>query len=158
MEGAASMGVAEHSNGNSESATAAAQSSCPLCGCAAARRMQLPHTGVWRCVSTDCGLQFASPQLDDRALNEAYRQLYYPAADGTEPVYGQSPSQVLRQLLDALRQKDGDLRGKRLLDFGAGKGDFCALAVEFGLTCVAIEPDSKARSAIGERGIPAYED
>jgi 2-polyprenyl-3-methyl-5-hydroxy-6-metoxy-1,4-benzoquinol methylase len=149
------MGVAERSKGNSGSATA--QSSCPLCGSAATRRMQLPHTGVWRCAGADCGLQFAFPQLDDRALNEAYRQLYYPATDGAAPFYAQSPYQVLRQLLDALQQRDGDLRGKRLLDFGAGKGDLCAVAVEFGLTCAAIEPDSNARSAIVRRGIPTYE-
>ncbi len=57
---------------------------CPLCNQRAFERLMLPHTRIWKCANPSCGLRFAFPQLDEESLREAYAQLYYPKAEGTQ--------------------------------------------------------------------------
>jgi SAM-dependent methyltransferase len=119
---------------------------CPLCRSEASRRFELAHTSVWRCRASDCGLQFALPQLDEAALARAYTKHYYPSnGNGTAPTYENTPEEILRQTFGEARARFGPLAGRRLLDFGCGVGRLCHLAREHGIHTTGIEPDASAR-------------
>lgn len=120
--------------------------SCPLCDGKADRRWKLPHTVIWRCRRNDCGLEFASPQLEHRELASIYSALYYPSMrdNGAVSCEGTSES-VLHQVLPQLEASLGPLRGLRLLDYGCGWGALSRIALALGLRPVGVEPDPVAR-------------
>lgn len=129
---------------------------CPLCGGEAVRKFTLPHTTAWECRTPNCGLQFAFPQLDEQELARAYSTHYYPSDNRSDP-YEETPPTVARQLLCQLEATIGDLRGLRMLDYGCGRGPVSAVAPEFGLITVGIEPDAVARTAAAEQlRMPVY--
>lgn len=120
---------------------------CPLCSGKAVRHLQLPHTTIWRCRASDCGLEFASPQLEDHQLRRIYTAAYYPSADNTRPVeYGPTDDSIVRQVLLQLEASFGSLKGLRLLDYGCGRGPLSRTALDLGLVPVGMEPDPIARS------------
>ena len=131
---------------------------CPLCGCETVRHLKLPHTLVRKCRADDCGLEFASPQLNEHCLAEAYRTLLYPATNDNCPaICLGTPDSVLRQVLPQLKARLGALKGLRLLDYGCGPGTLLQIASELGLPAVGIEPDPVARSISSAKvGIPVY--
>lgn len=121
---------------------------CPLCGCPAKRRMSLVHTEVWRCIVQDCGLCFAAPQPSQSELNRAYVELYYPGDENvSEVLFENTPHEVVRQVFRHLAARLGDLSGKRLLDYGCGRGHLLRVGIEHGMRPNGIEPDSNARAA-----------
>jgi len=122
--------------------------SCRLCGSEAVKQLKLPHTMIWRCRANNCGLEFASPQLEDHELAHFYRTLLYPATDDGHPgTYDEgTPDSVLRQVLPQLETHLGALKGLQVLDFGCGRGPLSRIAFELGLVPVGIEPDPVART------------
>ena len=132
--------------------------SCPLCNSEAGRKIKLPHTVIWGCRASDCGLEFASPQLKDDELMRVYSALYYPGTDDSRSVQREgTPDSVLRQVLPQLEASLGSLKGLRLLDYGCGRGTLSRIASDFGMTPMGIEPSSLARSAAAELvGMPVF--
>jgi 2-polyprenyl-3-methyl-5-hydroxy-6-metoxy-1,4-benzoquinol methylase len=118
---------------------------CPLCSQNARQRLRLRHTGVMSCPNPDCGLMFAFPQLDDQALEAAYRKHYYPHPQTGVPEYENTPEQFLRQVFDRANTQLAPLAGKSLLDFGCGVGRLCRVARNYGMRTVGIEVDANAR-------------
>lgn len=131
---------------------------CPLCRGKAVRHLQPPHTSIWRCRASNCGLEFASPQLGDNELRRTYTASYYPSIDNASPVeYEPTADSVVRQVLLQLEASLGSLKGSRLLDYGCGRGPLSRIALEFGLVPVGMEPDPVARSISKARvGMPVY--
>ena len=131
---------------------------CPLCRGKAVRHLPLPHTTIWRCRASHCGLEFASPQVSDDELRRIYTATYYPSIDNSRPVkYGATPDSVLRQVLLQLEASLGSLKGLRLLDYGCGRGPLSRIALELGLVPVGMEPDPVARSiSKASLGMPVY--
>ena len=105
---------------------------CPYCQSSSRRFFQLTHTTVYRCKKRTCGLQFASPQPDERALSEAYDQLYYPLVCNREPVWEPHPSSPSSSLLKVLSRKSVTPAGKRILDYGGGKGSLLRALTNLG--------------------------
>ena len=135
-------------------------STCRLCGGLARLAFRLSHTDVYRCLASECGLHFAEPQLADSDLQRAYMELYYPGlrADG-QPTFEPSPVPVLKQLVRGLIGQTGSLGGMRLLDFGCGTGELCAIAADLGARPTGIESaDGARRMASARLGIPIYPD
>ena len=125
---------------------------CPICGNVATPRYKLKHTGVFQCTRVGCKLQFASPQLDDRELGNAYASLYYPA-EGDRPVVLENSSDYeVRQFLSAIKMHTGSFRGKRVLDYGCGNGVLLRIVSEMGAEAVGIEQSATARGHIGHSG------
>ncbi len=125
---------------------------CPYCQSSTVKFFQLPHTSVYRCNNRNCRLQFASPQPDDRALSEAYDHLYYPAAGDQKPVWEPSPEYTIEQLLKALARRSISPAGKRILDFGCGKGPLLRIMAKLGAEPVGIEQSRAARDSIHREG------
>ncbi|MGH9575736.1 MAG: class I SAM-dependent methyltransferase [Candidatus Acidiferrales bacterium] len=122
------------------------------------RKFTLPHTVAWECQTQNCGLRFADPQLSDQELTHAYSTHYFPATtDNRSTNYPDTPLEVIQQLFSQLEDSVGNLRGLRMLDYGCGRGPVSGVALEFGITPAAIEPDPVARNAAAERlRIPVY--
>jgi SAM-dependent methyltransferase len=120
---------------------------CPLCRGNAARHMQLAHTTICKCGASNCGLEFASPQLGDSQLRRIYRASYYPSIEDSRfAKYEPTAESVIRQVLLQLEVSLGSLKGLRLLDYGCGRGPISRIALELGLAPVGMEPDPVARS------------
>src|SRR5689334_3974671 len=120
---------------------------CPLCGAEARPHMPLPHTGVFRCTARACDLQFASPQLNDHDLSQAYASLYY-RPDGSKPVLENTPEPDIRHLLDLLTRRLGSVAGKRVLDYGCGVGTLLKVANELGARATGVEQSATGREKI----------
>jgi len=126
---------------------------CPFCRSGASQRFQLAHTIVWKCAVSDCGLQFADPQLGETDLVRAYKERYYPSngnGNGNAHVYENTPPEILRQTFEEVEAELGPLKGKSLLDFGCGVGGLCRVAGEYGIQATGIEPDANAREEVGK--------
>lgn len=132
--------------------------SCPLCSSTAVLELALPHSVVWKCRASDCGLEFASPQLQDHDLARAYSALYYPGSANSHAFQREgTPDSVLRQVLSQLEGLLGTFHGLQLLDYGCGRGQLSQIALEFGLAPTGIEPALLARNIAAEQvTIPVY--
>jgi 2-polyprenyl-3-methyl-5-hydroxy-6-metoxy-1,4-benzoquinol methylase len=125
---------------------------CPYCQSSTVEFLHLQHTTVYRCDNRNCRLQFASPQPDDCALSEAYDHLYYPIPGNHKAVWEPSPEYTIEQLLKALARKSISPDGKRILDFGCGKGPLLRVLAKFGAEAVGIEQSATARESIHREG------
>ena len=143
---------------NTSTEAVGTMNSCPLCASAAATELHLPHSVVWKCRADDCGLEFASPQLQDNELERAYSTHYYPGTRNSHPFRREgTPDSVLRQILPQLERHLGTVHGLRLLDYGCGRGQLSQIASDFGLAPIGIEPDPLARNVAAERvRMPVY--
>ncbi len=126
---------------------------CPLCHAGSMKKYSLKHTVVFACSSKQCGLRFASPQLDDEHLCQAYEMNYYPASRQSRTLqYENTAREILEQVFARLAQKTGPLAGKAILDYGCGRGDLCAVASELKLIPTGIEFDDNARLEAAHNG------
>jgi 2-polyprenyl-3-methyl-5-hydroxy-6-metoxy-1,4-benzoquinol methylase len=108
---------------------------------------ELPHTMVWQCTSPPCKLRFAHPQLSESQLASTYTELYYPPDENLNHASLENTSDdILRQVLQQMQTRFGSLEGRRLLDYGCGRGTLLKVAGEFGALSVGIESDPVARS------------
>jgi 2-polyprenyl-3-methyl-5-hydroxy-6-metoxy-1,4-benzoquinol methylase len=113
---------------------------------------KLKHTTVYECREPRCRLQFASPQLNDQELGRAYASLYYPAEDGRPAVLENATEFEVRRFLSAIEKYTGSLRGKRVLDYGCGRGALLKVASELGGEVIGIEQSATAREYIADSG------
>jgi 2-polyprenyl-3-methyl-5-hydroxy-6-metoxy-1,4-benzoquinol methylase len=109
--------------------------------------MRLEHTSVFRCNARTCDLQFASPQLSDHELAQAYASLYY-RPDGLEAALDNTPEIDVRHLIGRLAAQFGSPAGKRVLDYGCGVGTLMKVARELGAQVTGVEPSATARDKI----------
>lgn len=128
---------------------------CIACGGVTAPLLDLPHGRVEACRTPDCGLRRLVPQPDDDSLRALYDGLYYRAAgDGAAgPAKENSDAAKLAQHLAQLESLAG-IRGRRILDFGCGIGNFAALAREAGAAdVIGVESNPAARLIAQNRGL-----
>ena len=120
---------------------------CPLCEHSSRAVLTLAHARVWQCTNDRCGLQFADPQLNEEELARAYTKLYYPANGSKEGIcFDNTPEETFYQLFQKLEARIGSLKGRRVLDYGCGRGVLLRVAAQFGLQVSGIESDPEARS------------
>lgn len=121
---------------------------CPLCCCSAEHCISLAHTDVWRCLAAGCGLRFAAPQPSQAELTRAYTELYYPGCEAvSEGLLENTPDVVVRQVFQHLETRVGGLKGKRLLDYGCGRGHLLRVGIEHLMHPNGIESAPNARAA-----------
>jgi SAM-dependent methyltransferase len=98
----------------------------------------------------DCGFRQCTDMTD---VTQHYEAL-------EDPAYEQGRAQRLRQaralLEGAIHAAGIDLRGRRLLDVGAGSGVLVEAAAALGLRAEGIEPSSWLASRARERGWPVH--
>lgn len=134
--------------------TALHHNSCLSCG--GALRYLFPGAAgdIWKCEQSECGLALVTDQPSDLELSTAYERLYYRAepTDRLDPVKENSNEGKFQQHFDALDQAIG-IRGKRILDFGCGIGNFLSVAIASGAgAAVGIESNETARQEARIRG------
>jgi SAM-dependent methyltransferase len=108
---------------------------CPLCRARARRRWAT--SGFCQCPS--CGLLFRKPRLEN--LDKVYASKWEHPADHTDFTGATDPEIAgvyCQQIIRSLERKD--LRGLRILDFGAGRGTVLRALREAGAEAVGIEP------------------
>ncbi len=113
------------------------QPSCPLCGGGAFVRWRTIK--VWRCRS--CGLLFRHPAPGNEELEGLY------AASWSAPMQaraqtGGTDERLARCYVARLLQSLGlpDLEGRRILEFGAGRGEMLTALQELGAVACGVEP------------------
>ena len=132
---------------------------CPLCGSLYASKYNLPHTDIVCCTSKMCGLTFAKTQPSDEKLHELYNALYY--IEGDEGArHAEKPNSDLfkfKQHFSVLDKKIG-LRGKRVLDYGCGIGNFLEVAQAHGVSeAMGVEVNERAREIALRKGLRVEE-
>ncbi len=93
---------------------------------------------VWKCPR--CGLIFRKPRPRDEELSGLYRECYSPRriATGSTGQAGTTLS-LARRYVRCL-SKLVELRGKKVLDFGAGLGTISLALMEYGADVIALDP------------------
>ena len=128
---------------------------CLSCGSVSRAENKWPGLPFFTCPA--CGVLFAYPQASDAQLEQAYRERYYPADGRANPVYENTPRELVDQLVSCLRDHGFlPLRDARVLDFGSGVGDFADAAARQGAEVVAVEADPVARALAARRGVRVY--
>ncbi len=131
-----------------------AGATCLTCGGPAAYAFTTLAQPVFRCRDRACGLAFDCPQPSDEELGAAYA-LEYAAADAA----GCTPVAEARTIADAIVSRMGPLRGRRVLDFGAGIGRLSAELARAGAEVVAVETATEGRARIqADVGVMAFPD
>lgn len=127
---------------------------CLTCGGPAAFAFMTLEQAVYRCSDRACGLTFDHPQPSDATLEASYALDY-----ATAQAAGCTPVADAEAIVDAIVGRIGPLRGRRVLDFGAGVGTVSGALRRVGADVVAIEtaPEGRARIA-AELGIAAFAD
>lgn len=104
-----------------------------------------------KCAS--CSLVFTNPRPDEASIGKYYDNPEYVSHTDTNQgllftLYGIVKKRALRQKRFLLGSLSTD---KRVLDYGAGSGDFSTELVEAGWDVTAYEPDDAARSKISQK-------
>jgi len=128
-------------------------SKCPICpagGCS---------TPYWKTPSFHqcrlCGLIFRDPLPDEARLSHLY-SISWASPDENIAETGATESINAQSLVKFLARTIGneDLSGKRILDFGAGRGAMALALREKGAEVVAIEPFGF--ESLAKLGVPTY--
>lgn len=127
---------------------------CLTCGGPATFAFLTLQQAVYRCEDRACGLAFDHPQPSDADLDAAYALDY-----ATEQAAGCTPVADAQAIVHAIEARMGSLRGRRILDFGAGIGTVTGGLHRAGADVVAIEtaPQGRAR-IVADVGIPSFPD
>jgi SAM-dependent methyltransferase len=130
-------------------------SACPLCGDSVARRVRAvrdrarSRPGGFHLVHCPaCDVRFVDPPLSDEELSA-----YYPDAFYGQPSFVSARMLALFMALRARVVARAKKRRGRLLDIGAGAGDFLASMKARGFDVVGIEPSSAGRERCRSRGL-----
>jgi 2-polyprenyl-3-methyl-5-hydroxy-6-metoxy-1,4-benzoquinol methylase len=112
---------------------------CPLCeGTQIACRYETLN--IWRC--RQCGLIFRNPQPHDDDLSRLYSNSYSgeSIATGTTQMEMAGTSISLARSYVRSLSRTLELKGKQILDFGAGLGTMSMALRELGAQVIAVEP------------------
>jgi glycosyltransferase involved in cell wall biosynthesis/2-polyprenyl-3-methyl-5-hydroxy-6-metoxy-1,4-benzoquinol methylase len=124
---------------------------CPLCS-STARRFR--RFGAFRkCVS--CGLLFRHPMPTAQDLETLYSQSWQVPAENSNETGGTTPEYAevyADRLIRSLGRRD--LNGLRILEYGAGRGEFLEALSRRGAQVFALEP--YGRNYLQQRGFKAY--
>jgi SAM-dependent methyltransferase len=124
---------------------------CPLCGVLDVDEwFNLERGVIYRCSSAGCGLGFLGVQPTDDELAGYYDEYYYPD-HGSGAVFENSTVSKMEQHFSALDERVG-LRGKAVLDYGCGVGNFLEVASRSGAEPVGLEYDDVARREAEAKG------
>ncbi|MFL5496386.1 MAG: methyltransferase domain-containing protein [Gemmatimonadales bacterium] len=130
---------------------------CPLCQSSAQARGDHMGRQVLRCSASRCRIEFLYPQPTAEELRELYQAAYYrPGAPNQANTYLNTPPQVADGLVTSLTARLGSLRGLRILDFGAGVGEFATRLASAGGLVECVEPDPEAQRQLAQRGLRGY--
>jgi SAM-dependent methyltransferase len=130
---------------------------CPLCHSNAQARGDHMGRQVLRCSAPGCRIEFLYPQPTAEELRELYQAAYYrPGAPNQANTYLNTPPQVAHGLVTSLTARLGSIRGLRILDFGAGIGEFADVLASAGGSVECVEPDPEARRQLAQRGLRCY--
>lgn len=101
--------------------------------------VQWKEVGFWKCDS--CGLYFRNPMPTLQQLDELYTHVW---TDTSKPVVGMggTGARLSKMYAQALTRDIGrqDLHGLKILDFGAGRGDFAVALRQMGADVICVEP------------------
>lgn len=127
---------------------------CLTCGGPAEFAFMTLQQAVYRCQDQACGLAFDHPQPSDATLAALYALDY-----STSEAFGCTPVADAQAIVDAIVARMGSLRGRRVLDFGAGVGTVSGGLQRAGAQVVAIEtaPEGRARITT-DLGIASFPD
>ncbi|HXR32525.1 MAG TPA: glycosyltransferase [Verrucomicrobiae bacterium] len=126
-------------------------SGCPLCA------NRLPSTrgrGEFRRCK-HCGLLFRHPMSDLQGLRSLYGQSWSAPTENSAETGGTTPGlaeEYAKRLARSLGRED--LQGLRILEYGAGRGEFLRALQQFGADVYALEPYGK--SYLEQQGARAY--
>ena len=124
---------------------------CALCARSGTIRwFDLPRGVIRRCTNEECGLGFLETQPDDDELARYYDEYYYPE-HGAGAVFENSTLSKMQQHFVALDARVG-LRGKSVLDYGCGVGNFLEVARRMGAESIGLEYDDVARREAEAKG------
>jgi len=127
------------------------ESSCPLCGNESSPIQ--PSGAFRRCV--DCGLMFRYPMSDLRDLQSLYAQSWTAPMENIAET-GATNRTLAEEYAKRLAVSLGraDLQGLKILEHGAGRGEFLRALERLGAEVYALEPYGK--SYLEQQGIRAY--
>ena len=127
---------------------------CPVCGASFLGIFNLSHTRIVRCTSKTCGLYFSETQPTESELQSIYNAIYYLENDNTT-TKAEKPNSNLykfRQHFDVL-DRMVSCKGKRILDYGCGVGNFMDVAKDGGAaSLMGVEANERARDIAQKKG------
>jgi 2-polyprenyl-3-methyl-5-hydroxy-6-metoxy-1,4-benzoquinol methylase len=110
---------------------------CPVCGLGSTEKRFVFHAyTVARC--TRCTVEFLRPQPDDATLARIYTENYFFDHDGSVD-HAQHVALKQASALRTLQPLGAPKPGAKLLDIGAGTGDFLIVAARLGYDVVGVE-------------------
>ncbi|MBV6396006.1 MAG: Ubiquinone biosynthesis O-methyltransferase [Anaerolineales bacterium] len=111
---------------------------CPYCS-SKQIHAKWQETRFWRCDS--CGLHFRNPMPTPQELEELYA-VAWSDADRHRSGTGGTTEQLANTYAYALAKEIGqqDLRNLKIMDFGAGRGDFAKALQHAGADTTCVEP------------------
>ncbi len=125
---------------------------CPLCASARLKNRAVEWKGGLFSLCQTCGFIFQNPVPDAAASRQFYEQRYYADLKAAEPKIRQARSAIYE---DVLRRLESEKRTGKILDVGAGFGDFMSAAETCGWQSWGLEPSREAwesaHSRFGER-------
>jgi 2-polyprenyl-3-methyl-5-hydroxy-6-metoxy-1,4-benzoquinol methylase len=124
---------------------------CPLCGTGPASTY--PSGAFRHCA--DCGLMFRYPMSDSHDLDSLYGQSWSAPTENSAETGGTTHAlaeEYAKRLAVSLGRTD--LQGLKILEYGAGRGEFLRALERFGAEVYALEPYGK--SYLEQEGIRAY--
>jgi SAM-dependent methyltransferase len=134
---------------------------CDLCGQDRVQPLFRPWVGtrrrrryhVVRC--PDCGFLYRQPGIRPECLGELYSGAYGCFLTGK---YSRERPRRYKLVMDAFSPVFDDGRGRRLLDFGCGAGQFLEIAHERGFECYGVDlsQDAIDRAREAPSGANAY--
>jgi 2-polyprenyl-3-methyl-5-hydroxy-6-metoxy-1,4-benzoquinol methylase len=147
--------LVDHDSLDKETSSITQASKCPICPAGGS------PTPYWKTPSFHqcrlCGLIFRDPFPDDAMLSHLYTTSWacpnenIAETGATESINAQSLVKLLRGTIG-----NEDLLGKRILDFGAGRGAMALALRDKGAHVVAVEPFGF--ESLAKLGVPMYRD
>lgn len=108
-----------------------------------------PPRRIWRC--TDCTHVFLDPPCSAEELARLYTADYYAAFEAGAGMAGEKDGGVAPHLCRRLAHAESQLKGRRLLDLGCGKGSFLAHAQGRGWAVLGADVSADAVAFVRQR-------
>jgi 2-polyprenyl-3-methyl-5-hydroxy-6-metoxy-1,4-benzoquinol methylase len=135
-------------------------SKCPLCEGVYKTLYSLKHATIVKCLTPGCELIFTQEQPSDSQLQDFYNTHYYIASDN-DTSRANKPNSDQFKFKQHLFEIDKRLhiKGKDVIDFGCGIGNFLEVARNFGVnSTMGVELNDRARELAIGRGFRVEND